>query len=56
MHDVVHKVVAVGSRSAENAQRFIDNVAGGDKTIKAYSNYADVYADKVSVHLDLAPI
>lgn len=46
VHDVVHKVVAVGSRSAESAQGFIDNVAGGDKTIKAYGNYADVYADK----------
>lgn len=56
MHDVVHKVVAVGSRSAESAQGFIDNVAGGDKTIKAYGNYADVYADKVSVPLNFALI
>ncbi|EKM81828.1 hypothetical protein AGABI1DRAFT_112061 [Agaricus bisporus var. burnettii JB137-S8] len=43
--DVIHKVVAVGSRTAGKAQEFIDAKAGGDKNIKAYENYADVYAD-----------
>ncbi|TFY73203.1 hypothetical protein EWM64_g10810 [Hericium alpestre] len=45
VHDVVHKVVAVGSRSAESAQKFIDTHASGDKTAKAYGSYAEVYAD-----------
>lgn len=48
MVDVIHKVVAVGSRTAGKAQEFIDAKAGGDKNIKAYENYADVYADSVS--------
>ncbi|TFK74945.1 NAD(P)-binding protein [Pluteus cervinus] len=44
--DVVHKITAVGSRSVEKAQEFIDTVAGGDKSIKPYGSYHDVYADK----------
>lgn len=47
VHDVVHKVVAVGSRSVEKAQEFIDSIAGSDKAIKAYGSYEEVFADKV---------
>ncbi|KAF8075024.1 hypothetical protein FPV67DRAFT_1475762 [Lyophyllum atratum] len=46
VHDVVHKVAAVGSRTVEKAQEFIDAVAGGDKSIKSYGSYQGVYADK----------
>ncbi|KDR80599.1 hypothetical protein GALMADRAFT_222193 [Galerina marginata CBS 339.88] len=45
VHDVVHKVASVGSRSVEKAQEFIDRVAGGDKSIKAFGTYEEVYAD-----------
>ncbi|TCD69642.1 hypothetical protein EIP91_006867 [Steccherinum ochraceum] len=44
-HDIVHKVASVGSRSIESAQSFIDKHAGGDKSIKAFGTYAEVYAD-----------
>ncbi|KAI0320876.1 hypothetical protein OF83DRAFT_1052271 [Amylostereum chailletii] len=44
-HDVVHKAVAVGSRTIESARAFIDSNAGGDKSIKAYGTYAEVYTD-----------
>lgn len=47
VRDVVHKVAAVGSRSVESAQKFIDKIAGGDKTINAYGSYAEVFADPV---------
>ncbi len=47
VHDVVHKVAAVGSRSVASAEKFISTVAGGDKAIKAYGTYEEVYADKV---------
>ncbi|KII87185.1 hypothetical protein PLICRDRAFT_42835 [Plicaturopsis crispa FD-325 SS-3] len=46
VHDVVHKVAAVGSRTAQKAQEFIDKLAGGDKSIKAYGSYDEVFADK----------
>ncbi|KAF8159590.1 hypothetical protein B0H34DRAFT_410188 [Crassisporium funariophilum] len=46
VHDVVHKVAAVGSRTVQKAQEFIDINAGGDKAIKAYGTYDEVYADK----------
>ncbi|KAF5373224.1 hypothetical protein D9615_007494 [Tricholomella constricta] len=46
VHDVVHKVAAVGSRSVEKAQEFIDTVAGGDKSIRAYGTYKEIYDDK----------
>jgi len=46
--DVAHKITAVGSRSVESAQKFIAEVAGGDRSIKAYGSYAGVYADPVS--------
>ncbi|KDQ61766.1 hypothetical protein JAAARDRAFT_66830 [Jaapia argillacea MUCL 33604] len=45
VHDVVHKVVAIGSRSVEKAQEFIDTYAAGDKSIKAYGTYEGVYSD-----------
>jgi hypothetical protein len=47
VHDVVHKVAAVGSRSLEKAQKFIRTSAGGDQSIKAYGSYDEVFADKV---------
>ncbi|PPQ91465.1 hypothetical protein CVT25_013722 [Psilocybe cyanescens] len=41
VHDVVHKVASVGSRSVEKAQEFIDRVAGGDKSIKGFGSYEE---------------
>ncbi|GLB41756.1 putative oxidoreductase family, NAD-binding Rossmann fold [Lyophyllum shimeji] len=46
VHDILHKVVAVGSRSIEKAQNFIDTIVGGDKSVKAYGSYREVYDDK----------
>ncbi|THU86229.1 NAD(P)-binding protein [Dendrothele bispora CBS 962.96] len=47
VHDVVHKVTAIGSRSVTKAQEFIDSVLESDKaSAKAYGSYAEVYADK----------
>lgn len=46
MHDIVHRVAAVGSRTLEKAQEFIKDFAGGDPSIKAYGSYDEVYADK----------
>ena len=40
--------MSVGSRSVEKAQEFIDRVAGGNKSIKAFGTYEEVYADKVN--------
>ena len=53
--DVAHKIVAVGSRSVESAQKFISDYAPNEEGIKAYSTYAEVYADPVSdvLHDDL---
>lgn len=48
VHDVVHKVAAIGSRTVEKAQEFIDRIANGDQGIKAYGSYEEVYADGVS--------
>ncbi|KDQ61767.1 hypothetical protein JAAARDRAFT_190493 [Jaapia argillacea MUCL 33604] len=45
VHDVVHKVVAIGSRTVEKAQEFIDKYAAGDKSIKPYGTYEGVYSD-----------
>lgn len=42
----MHKVAAVGSRSVEKAQEFIERNAGGDKSIKAFGTYEEVYADQ----------
>jgi hypothetical protein len=47
VHDVVHKVTSVGSRSVEKAHEFIDRIAGGDKSIKAFGTYEEVYTDEV---------
>lgn len=44
---MVHKVTAVGSRSVAKAQKFINDFVNGDKTVKAYGTYDEVYADKV---------
>ncbi|KAL1710754.1 hypothetical protein EV121DRAFT_285181 [Schizophyllum commune] len=43
--DVTHKIVAVGSRSVPKAQEFIDAKINGDKSIKAYGSYDEVFAD-----------
>ncbi|TRM65271.1 hypothetical protein BD626DRAFT_399275 [Schizophyllum amplum] len=48
VHDVAHKIAAVGSRSVAKAQEFIDAKAKGDETIKAYGSYDELYADPVS--------
>ncbi|KAH8104136.1 NAD(P)-binding protein [Cristinia sonorae] len=45
VHDIVHKVASVGSRSVQSAQTFIDKYAAGDKNIKAFGSYAEVFAD-----------
>ncbi|KAF8141684.1 hypothetical protein EV363DRAFT_30068 [Boletus edulis] len=45
VHDVVHKVTAVGSRNLDSAVRFIAENANGDPSIKVYGSYAEVYAD-----------
>ncbi|KAF8876631.1 hypothetical protein CPB85DRAFT_1568063 [Mucidula mucida] len=47
VHDVVYKIAAVGSISVASAEKFIATVAGGDKAIKAYGTYEEVYTDKV---------
>jgi hypothetical protein len=46
VHDVVHKIAAVGSRSVEKAQQFIDEVVK-DKETKPYGTYDEVYQDPV---------
>lgn len=38
----------MGSRSVESAQKFIQDYAKGDSSIKAYGTYEEVYADPVS--------
>ncbi|KAF5382906.1 hypothetical protein D9757_006396 [Collybiopsis confluens] len=45
VHDIKHRIAAIGSRSVEKAQDFINTSLGGDKSIKAYGNYEDVYKD-----------
>ncbi|KIJ20796.1 hypothetical protein PAXINDRAFT_165640 [Paxillus involutus ATCC 200175] len=45
VHDLVHKVTAVGSRNVDSAKKFIAEYAVGDSSIKAYGSYAEVYAD-----------
>lgn len=58
--DVKHKVVAVGSRSAESAAKFVDSVwneAGvteGKDEVKRYSSYDELFAD--SVRRSLSPL
>ena len=47
--DVIHKVTAIGSRDVTKAQEFIDKHARGDKSVKAYGTYEEVYADKVGI-------
>ena len=50
VHDVTHEVIAVGSRDVQKAQEFINLNAGGDKKIKAYGSYDEVFADKVKYY------
>ncbi|KXN86565.1 Trans-1,2-dihydrobenzene-1,2-diol dehydrogenase [Leucoagaricus sp. SymC.cos] len=47
VNDVIHTVVAVGSRNVLTAQEFINAKAGGEKSIKAYGSYDEVFADPV---------
>lgn len=44
--DVVHKIVAVGSRSVKTAKEFIDREIKDD-SVKAYGTYDELFADKV---------
>ncbi|KAH9935940.1 NAD(P)-binding protein [Epithele typhae] len=44
--DVAHKVVAVGSRSLESAQKFIDTHMAGNKSVKPYATYTELLADQ----------
>jgi hypothetical protein len=46
VRDVVHKIAAVGSRTKEKAQQFIDEVVK-DSSTKAYGSYQEVYDDPV---------
>ncbi|KAH9995368.1 NAD(P)-binding protein [Russula compacta] len=45
VHDVVHKVTAVGSRSIESASAFVGKLVNADEPVKIYGNYAEVYGD-----------
>ncbi|KAF8845210.1 NAD(P)-binding protein [Paxillus ammoniavirescens] len=47
VHDLVHKVTAVGSRNVDSAKKFIAEYTAGDSSIKTYGSYAEVYADSV---------
>ena len=40
--------MAIGSRSIEKAQKFVNEFVKGDKSVKTYGTYEEVYADKVS--------
>lgn len=46
VNDVVHKIVAVGSRSVEKAKEFIDREIKDD-SVKPYGSYDELFADKV---------
>ncbi|EJD07388.1 NAD-binding protein [Fomitiporia mediterranea MF3/22] len=45
VHDVVHKIVAVGSRSVDSARKFIDDEIK-DSSVKAYGSYDELFADQ----------
>jgi len=46
-HDVAHKVTALGSRTIEGANAFLDklHIINVDESVKIYGNYAEVYND-----------
>lgn len=46
VHDVAHRIVAVGSRSQDKAREFIDDHIGGNAGVKAYGSYDEVYQDR----------
>lgn len=46
VHDVVHKVIAVGSRNLATAEEFVNEHLKCEKSIRAYGSYGEVYADK----------
>ncbi|CAK5267787.1 unnamed protein product [Mycena citricolor] len=50
--DIAHKVVAVGSRSVESAQKFVTANAAGDTNIKTYGTYEEVYSDQPAFNPD----
>ncbi|KAK9427519.1 hypothetical protein V1505DRAFT_417456 [Lipomyces doorenjongii] len=43
--DIVHKPIAVSSRSLAKAEKFIADFGNGDKSIRAYGSYADLFSD-----------
>jgi predicted dehydrogenase len=51
--DVRHEVVAIGSRSKESAQRFLDatwkeaGVSTGKENVKLYASYGELFRDEV---------
>ena len=45
--DILHRVVAVGSRNIQKARSFVNNYAGGTPSVKAYGSYEEVYGDDV---------
>lgn len=51
VEDVQHKIVAVASRSKENAENFVSKleIGGGDEEVKTYGSYQDLYNDQVSL-------
>lgn len=51
VHDIIHKITAVGSRTVSKAQEFIDGLGGDTGSIKAYGSYEEVYRDDVSENI-----
>ncbi len=47
-YDILHRVVAVGSRNIQKARDFVNNYADSTPSVKAYGSYEEVYADDVS--------
>ncbi|KAH8832253.1 hypothetical protein DL96DRAFT_647108 [Flagelloscypha sp. PMI_526] len=54
--DLLHKVIAVGSRDIPTAQKFIDAICSGDKTIKAYGTTKKCTMTPPSTPYTLAPL
>jgi len=45
VHDIIHKVVAVGSRDVDKAKAFVSQFIAHEQDVKAYGSYEEVYAD-----------
>lgn len=57
VHDVVHKVTAVGSRSIESASAFVDKfIDAVNVLVKTYGSYAEVYRDPVCRIIGFMPL